>query len=78
MDTADMFFICMMLSLNTVLTAVTVVVLLHGNTTRKNDSGYVDMNSFPSDFRNDNNYNDKKRSKISVRPKHVVQGNVYT
>lgn len=63
MDTAEMFFISMMLSLNTVLTAVTVVVLLHGNATHKNDSGYVDMNSFPSDFRNDNNYNDKKEAR---------------
>lgn len=64
MDTADMLFICVMLSLNTVLTAVTVVVLLHGNATRKDDfTGYVDMNSFPSDFRNDNNYNDRKEAR---------------
>ena len=64
MDTADMLFICMMLSLNTVLTAVTVVVLLRGNATRKDDfTGYVDMKSFPSDFRNDNNYNDRKEAR---------------
>ena len=65
MNTVDMFFsVCMLLSLNTVLTAVIVVVLVHGNSTRKDDcTGYVDMTSFPSDFRNDNNYSDKKEAR---------------
>lgn len=64
MSTVDMFFaVCMLLSLNTVITAVIVVVLIHGNATRKDDFGYVDMTSFPSDFRNDNNYNDKKEAR---------------